>query len=131
MIGTFIIIQNTIADFNFLNWNNGGIGKNTVFMFLTCFLSFGILFIIEYQFIKIYFYKLKNIFTKPINVTEEIDSDILEESNRIREMNEGEYELKNLVVKDLITKLRCPEFENGLCVDLDMYVNQILLKNEY
>lgn len=92
----------TFSDYDYFDWTNG-IGRNLVFMTGTGIVFFSVLLITEYRLISSVTYKIKSWFTSfhLVKSDDPIDSDVIQEKNRVKTMSKMEIENHNLVLKEM------------------------------
>lgn len=88
---------------DYFDFDNYGIGRNLLYLFLVGTFVFIVLLFIEYGIMASLFYSIKSYFTKfEISRTEEeVDSNVLEEKEKVRNMSQLEIESYNLVVNSM------------------------------
>lgn len=88
---------------DYFDFDNYGIGRNLMFLFLVGLFSFIVLLLNEYGVIATLFYSIKSCFTKFTLSTSDdtIDSNVLEEKEKVRNMSKSEAESYNLVVNGM------------------------------
>lgn len=88
---------------DYFDFDNYGIGRNLLYLFLVGTFVFTLLLLIEYGVIASVFYSIKSSFTKfeISTANDEVDSNVLEEKEKVRNMSKMEIESYNLVVNSM------------------------------
>lgn len=88
---------------DYFDWENYGIGRHLFFMFLVGIAVFTFLLLSEYGLIATLIYKIRSYFTssKPIVSDEILDSNVLEEKEKVKAMSKSEIENHNLVINGM------------------------------
>lgn len=100
------LLGDSCCNTDFFSWADPGILRNVVFMVCAGFLYMAILFMIEFRVFDGISYKCKpkskgltsNTTATDVNA---VDSDVLEEKSRVRNMTYDQLSAKNLVVRNM------------------------------
>lgn len=88
---------------DYFDFDNYGIGRNLMYLFIVGTFAFIVLLVNEYGIMASVFYWIKSYFkTVEINASDEaVDSNVLEEKEKVRNMSQMETESYNLVVDSM------------------------------
>lgn len=91
------------CDNDYFDFDNYGIGRNLLYLFVVGIFAFGMLLLNEYGIVAALFYSIKSRFKKITIIAsdEPIDSNVLEEKEKVRNMSSLEIKNYNLVVNNM------------------------------
>lgn len=110
------------CDNDYFDFDNYGIGRNLLYLFVVGISVFAVLLLNEYEIFAAAFYSIKSFFVSKFTLdpsTEPIDSDVMEEKEKVQNMSKLEIESYNLVVKNMSKVYGKFVAVNNMCVAVE------------
>lgn len=103
IIAPILNITAPCCDNDYFDFDNFGIGRHLLYMFVIGTVVFAILLLNEYGIFASLYYSVRSRFSKFIVETsnEALDSNVLDEKNRVQNMSTMEVQSNNLVVRNM------------------------------
>lgn len=109
---------------DYFAWESPGVLRNVIFMIISGVLFMAILFMVEFRMFHRMLYKCKRSPAQALSPTTGldgavVDSDVMEEKNRIENMSNNEIRANNLVVRNMTKFYGKFRAVNDICVGVD------------
>lgn len=120
-LAPFFNITAPCCDQDYFDFDNYGIGRHLMYLFVVGAVAFVVLLLVEYEIVSSVFYAIKSSFTKfTLNESNEpLDADVLEEKDKVQSMTELKIQSYNLVVNNMSKVYGKFVAVNNMCVAVE------------
>lgn len=122
-----------ISDNDYFSWDEPGIGRDLIYMYVMGTLAIIVLLLSEYCVLSSWVYKIRSRFAADFvpMLNSVTDMDVLEERHRVANMSAYETDSLSLVVKDMSKVYGKFRAVNQISVGVDLYVSPCVIRSVF